>query len=67
MSDASFPTLPVDQLSLRALLQERAMLFDKLFGFGVLGQWTRADEVRLVWVRWQLDRIEAARLEATSA
>lgn len=42
----------------KALLDERRRLLDRKFA----GPWTRADDVRLQWIRWQLDRFDAAGL-----
>lgn len=57
----------VSEDEINALLDERSKLLDKKFG----SKMTRADEIRLTYVRWQLDRIddaeEGAKLDALEA
>jgi hypothetical protein len=43
--------------SLQSLLDERQSLLDKKFD----GTMTFTEQARLAWIRWQLDRLEAAR------
>ncbi|WP_316232846.1 hypothetical protein [Bradyrhizobium sp. SZCCHNPS2010] len=57
----------ISEDEVNALLDERSKLLDKKFD----GKMTRADEIRLTYVRWQLDRIddaeEGAKLDALEA
>jgi hypothetical protein len=49
-----YPTW-IETAALQPLLDERRRLLDRKFA----GPWTRADAVRLEWIRWQLDNLEA--------
>lgn len=55
----AYPTW-VTEFDRSALLTERQRLLDRRFA----GPWTRADEARLTWVRWQLDRLDDQRRTA---
>ena len=55
----NYEMVPVAELDKASLPRERAQLLDRHFEVGL----TEPEQVRLTWIRWQLDRLDAAMME----